>query len=58
MTASEKKSGDKTKIEKKTGMPRDAGTRRKMEKAHESYSATEGKEATRDTPADRTNRRK
>jgi hypothetical protein len=57
MTSSEKKS-DKTRIEKKTGMPRDAGIRRKMEKAHESYSATEGKEATGDTPADRTNGRK
>jgi hypothetical protein len=58
MTASDKKSGDTPKIEKKTGAPRDADARAKMDKAHGRYSATEGKEATHDTPADHANRRK
>jgi hypothetical protein len=58
MTAPGKKSGGTPKIDKKTGAPRDAGTSAKMQRAHDRYSATEGKEATHDTPADQANRRK
>jgi hypothetical protein len=58
MTTPEKKPTDTPKIDKKTGAPKDAGASAKMKKADESYSATEGKEATNDTPADRANGRK
>ena len=44
---------DPPKIDRKTGAPRDAGTSAKMNEAHGNYSASEGKEATHDTPADR-----
>ena len=52
------KKPDETKIDRKTGAPRDSATAAEMDKAHGKYSATEGKEATHDTPADHANGRK